>query len=168
MLRFLAALVLVVVVGVLAATSLAGCGTAGYATAAQETPYCVDAQGTVYPPSDCDGGNPMYWYWLGAWSHSYGYGQHINVTHVHVTRIDSTDRTARARYGMPATGRVTSSYRYTPSSTVKTKTSSTVKTPTGSTVKTRTSTTVKSGGFLSRLGGSGRSSFGRSSFGGRK
>lgn len=130
-LRVCAAAVLLLV---LLVTALAACSTG---PAAQQS-YCVNGAGQVQPDWHCSGSDPLYWYWLGAFTSPYRVGQVIHVTNVHVTRVESTDRAARTRYGMPATGTVRSG------STVRTSTRQT--TVRSSTVRSSTvrSSTVRS------------------------
>lgn len=97
-----------------AALAVSGCGGEGDVGGSFDSAYCVNGAGMVVDDWHCGGSDPAFWYLMGAWSHPWHSGQVVNVTHVHVTRIQSTNIDARRQWGMPPSGPVRAGSRFTP------------------------------------------------------
>ena len=98
---------------------LAACGTAEETEA--ERVYCVDEQDRVVDEEQCEeaernggfvGGFPFFFLIGGFGGNRYAVGQTIPPQYTRAsTRVNPSDSSARARTGLPSTGRVTSGSR---------------------------------------------------------
>jgi hypothetical protein len=99
---------------------LAACGTDDEEQEAQVV-YCVDEQDQVVDEDECEeaersggyvGGFPYFFILGGFGGNRYTVGQRIPQQYTGAaTRINPSDTSARSRYGLPGSGRVTSGTR---------------------------------------------------------
>lgn len=80
--------------------------TAGLTAACQSDPeqqvYCADQNGVVVDEDLCDGSDPNYLFWAGAFGAGLRPGHKLSKG----TKIAYGDAAARERYGLPASGKV--------------------------------------------------------------
>lgn len=172
-----------ILAGAAAAATIAlgttACGGAGYVNAN----YCVNQlTGQVMATQYCQVGSAyyqpgLYDYWVGnTYGHSYGVGTVIQHNYfVSGTKVNPSDSSARAKAGLPITGKVGNSSKI-PTPAKPQNSPSRVGTSTGSKTTSKSGgssfgTSTRSGGGFSSgrsSGGFGSSSRGGFSSGGRK
>lgn len=79
----------------LALAAATGCSTS------EETLYCGDDERQIYTADNCDGDDNSYFIYYGSYGQSYGVGQQLPNDG---KRINSTDRAAREKIGIPPRG----------------------------------------------------------------